>query len=676
MGPGGAGSDPRPTDRPTPAGPDDSILFVDVDGVVSWANPATERVLGWAPRDLTGRPVPLLAADERGLGRGQLRRAATGEHVPPFVAELVRRDGSSFRAAVTLGALSDAAGGGEGVSIIVRDVTAELTSPASGSLSSGAYRAGFEQSAMPQALVALDGRFLHVNTALCEAVGRLEREVVGSHVTDLLHPLDIRRATEELMPLLRGEVGSGTFERLARHSDGHPLPLLLDVTVLREADGAPYALALFARDLTTVRDAQERMAAQENLYRALNRRSSDAAMVTDADLNILYVSPSVTELFGYQPEDVLMTVGWDFVHPDDVTRIRPQVKAAVAEPDRTERFSYRLKDAAGRYRWVEQTLTNCIGDPDIGGMVSNLRDITERVEAEQALQDSEARYRAIVSTAQEGIVALSPDGRTLFANEKAAEITGVSLEEIYRRGMLRVLPTGAAAQVEHLGSGGAATEQQEVAFTAPHGVERVVCVSASPLRLDDGTSLGVLLTLSDVTDARLTEDRLRYQALHDPLTNLPNRSLLTDRLAMADARHERSQDRGLAVLFLDLDEFKSVNDSRGHEVGDRLLKEIAKRLEGAVRRTDTVARLGGDEFAVVCEDADELVALDVAQRIHDALADPVMVDGDKLQVSASIGVALSPPVEVSALLRHADAAMYDAKADPTRNTVVSSAASG
>jgi diguanylate cyclase (GGDEF)-like protein len=153
--------------------------------------------------------------------------------------------------------------------------------------------------------------------------------------------------------------------------------------------------------------------------------------------------------------------------------------------------------------------------------------------------------------------------------------------------------------------------------------------------------------------------------------------LLVDRLEMAAHRQDRGHlesgddDRtGLAVLFLDLDDFKVVNDSRGHEAGDRLLVEVAGRLSGAVRETDTVARLGGDEFAVVCEDSSRHDAELVAQRIQEALRVPFDLDGDPVRVGTSIGIALSPPYPVADLLRLADAAMYDAKVGGRHRTCV------
>jgi diguanylate cyclase (GGDEF)-like protein len=203
--------------------------------------------------------------------------------------------------------------------------------------------------------------------------------------------------------------------------------------------------------------------------------------------------------------------------------------------------------------------------------------------------------------------------------------------------------------------------QVEVGYTDPAGRERVLSVKRCPLTGPESEVLGSLLTVADVTEARLVESTLRRQALHDPLTGLPNRYLFLDRLDTAAARHARTPLRGTAVLFLDLDGFKPVNDTHGHAAGDALLQEVAARMSAVVRSTDTLARLGGDEFAIICEDLDEAGAMRVAGKILAELRQPVEHGGAAHQVGVSIGVAVSPPHPFDDLVTLADRAMYRAK---------------
>jgi diguanylate cyclase (GGDEF)-like protein len=184
----------------------------------------------------------------------------------------------------------------------------------------------------------------------------------------------------------------------------------------------------------------------------------------------------------------------------------------------------------------------------------------------------------------------------------------------------------------------------------------------SPLLGDRGEHLGASVIARDIGERRALEEKLRKQAMYDGLTGLPNRTLLSDRLQQVLVDASRSE-RPVAVLFLDLDRFKEVNDAQGHLAGDHLLIEVARRIRSVVRPADTVARLGGDEFVVVCADSDARAAKRVAMRIKGALGKPVEIGGRRLDVTASIGVVTSPPTERDgeALLHCADAAMYEAK---------------
>jgi diguanylate cyclase (GGDEF)-like protein/PAS domain S-box-containing protein len=189
---------------------------------------------------------------------------------------------------------------------------------------------------------------------------------------------------------------------------------------------------------------------------------------------------------------------------------------------------------------------------------------------------------------------------------------------------------------------------------------------------DDPAVAGLVITAHDITAQKAVEDRLAHEATHDPLTRLPNRVIVDDRLGHALDRGRRDGSRA-AAIFLDIDEFKSVNDTWGHAAGDELLRQVAQRVQRAARAADTVGRYGGDEFVVICEDLPSAAdALVVAERIRAEVAQPAAVDGEEIRVGTSIGVALSAgPEEASGtLLGRADAAMYEAKASGRGRIVV------
>jgi diguanylate cyclase (GGDEF)-like protein/PAS domain S-box-containing protein len=281
---------------------------------------------------------------------------------------------------------------------------------------------------------------------------------------------------------------------------------------------------------------------------------------------------------------------------------------------------------------------------------------------------SEARFRSLVQHASDVIVVLAGDGTIQYVSGSAMRVFGHDPEEWIGRGAFELIHpddaggiVAAFARVVPLSG-----THPVIEFRVRHadGSWRNVEATANNL-LDDPSVGGIVETLRDVTERKRAEEQLHRQAFADALTGLPNRALFMDRLSHALARAHQRRD-AVAVLYLDLDNFKVINDSLGHEAGDELLVAVADRLRRAVRPGDTVARLGGDEFTVLLEDiADEHAAARAAQRILDILADPILLHGrDRdLFVSTSIGIALSDggPEMAADLVRDADIAMYAAK---------------
>jgi diguanylate cyclase (GGDEF)-like protein/PAS domain S-box-containing protein len=632
----------------------DCILSLDSGGVILWASPATEQVLGWRPEDLAGRDVDVLFPREQGGARVTAgERLFAGERVEPFVDAGFRRDGSPFKAQVMLGPVHGPDDRITGVIAIVRDVTAQLHEQRELALALEMSRAHFDQASTPQAIIDLRGHLESVNPAWCELFGHGEGWFADCDLLELVHPVDAANVIARLDRLRVGEIDSISYRGTFRDAEGEDLSLILDAAVLREPNGRPYAIAASVGDPDELEDEPGTAPIRAHLAEVLVRRTWDTAVVLDDTLTITHVSGAVARMLHYRPDDLLHHRSGEYVHPADAALVAGMLERLMADARRPERGVLRVRDGEQQWRSIEVTASNCLDDPEIGGIVANVRDVTERVRTEEALRDSEALHRAMVETAREGIMATSSDGQVIFANETAAAIVGRPADDLYGENPLRMfgLPDLdlAADVLVH-----------EVPHTRPDGDERILQVSRRPLNSRD-SGLGALVSISDVTDARQAERALRRRALHDPLTSLPNRYLFLDRLETAAARQRRYDGRGTAILFLDLDDFKQVNDGFGHETGDRLLREVATRLLSSVRATDTVGRLGGDEFAVVCEDAGLEEALLVAGRILDAFEEPVRVGEDDHRASLSIGVALAPPYELDELVRRADQAMYRAK---------------
>ena len=299
--------------------------------------------------------------------------------------------------------------------------------------------------------------------------------------------------------------------------------------------------------------------------------------------------------------------------------------------------------------------------------------LRERERAEGArLAASEESLRTVMATMACGVIVVTPAGDIADANEAAHQILGQNLDALRGRPIFAVLQAtaredGAALPIsERPVSIALRTRQPQhgvvMDATLPNGNHCALQVDAVPLLDPQGTLLRLVVSFIDITTRKVAEETLTRQALHDSLTGLPNRVLLAERLGQALLVAQRTG-ASLALLLLDLDHFKEVNDTLGHAVGDLLLQEVAARLRTALRTSDTVARLGGDEFAVLLPTGDSVGASRVAETILAGLEAPVTVEEHRFTVEASIGVAASPAQgsDAATLLRHADMAMYVAK---------------
>jgi diguanylate cyclase (GGDEF)-like protein/PAS domain S-box-containing protein len=399
-------------------------------------------------------------------------------------------------------------------------------------------------------------------------------------------------------------------------------------------------------------------------YAALVRNSADIITVLDADARTIYTSPAAAEMLGYEEGSRLGQSPFELIHPDDRAGVAEAFGNLVRDPTNAARVEFRLRHADGSWRCLSAVGSNHLGDPDVAGIVINAADVTEEAEAKAALQESEERYRLLVERCPD-LIAVHQEGLVSYVNPAGARMLGAHSPEemIGRRAHDLVHPDDhplldARMAVIRAGEEAGLSEIRMVRLDG--GVVDVEAVTV-PVTYRGGRASQVMAR--DITDRKRAERALAHQALHDHLTGLPNRVLLQDRLSLALARCVRTECH-VAVVFLDLDRFKVVNDSLGHEAGDRVLRAVSARITNVLRPADTLARFGGDEFVVVCDDiAGPAEATRIARRILDALADPVDEADGGVHVGASIGVALARGDGATAegLVRDADAAMYRAK---------------
>ncbi|WP_374351583.1 diguanylate cyclase domain-containing protein [Chitinimonas sp.] len=305
--------------------------------------------------------------------------------------------------------------------------------------------------------------------------------------------------------------------------------------------------------------------------------------------------------------------------------------------------------------WADETL-----------LVVSLIDVHERHLVEDALRDSEARHRRVLEMANEGYALFDASTAELLdVNPALCDLLGYSREEMLLLTPGQVLPEESLTRLidEQRRWGSMPHHRFELGLRRANGERITAEISVSGIADQDGRLHSIFALVSDITARKRNEERVLYLAFYDTLTALPNRFLFAEHIEQALRQQQRRGDV-LALMFIDLDDFKQVNDNYGHDAGDELLRVVAKRLVACVRASDTVSRQGGDEFMVLLGNlTDRHAAIQVAEKMLASLAEPVELDGQQLRVRASIGIAICPEHgdNTASLRRHADIAMYQAK---------------
>jgi len=558
-----------------------------------------------------------------------------------------------------------------------------FTEPREGSYGAGMRRVGDAHAhaileAALDAVITIDhlGCVLEFNHAAEQTFGYRRADIVGLELAELIVPPELRAAHRAALSRWNehgpGE-GAGAalghrIEVSAMRSDGSTFPAELAVSRV-DVPGPPLFTACI-RDLTESKEAQNRLHGAEFRYRTLVEQQPLITYVSPSETPLggpLYISPQIESVLGYSADAWLATPGIyeRSIQEEDRERVLEEKRVAY-ERGEDLRLEYRMIRADGRVVWVEDW--SVLVEPPDGNPAFRQGfaiDITERKQSDDALRGAETRFRTLVEQlplvvyvdrldASSSNVYSSPQIEALlgYTPEEWASDNDLFLAILHPDDREHVL----AAHAQTLAAG--APFQLEYRLLARDG--RIVWVHDEARAVDgpDGSPVlqGYLL---DITDRKEAEEQLRHQAFHDALTGLANRALFTDRVQHAlDIRLDA--DGEAAVLILDLDDFKAINDSLGHVAGDALLEEVGRRLRSALSASHTVARMGGDEFAILVEGPSGLpTAVAVAERVLEQFELPFDLDGREVFVTPSVGVALGHDGEE--LLRSADVALYRAK---------------
>jgi len=519
---------------------------------------------------------------------------------------------------------------------------------------------------LPDAVIVVDaqGCLKWANRTALSLFGRSLADSIGTSAIDLVHPDDLELALRSLSSVQGKDVGA-PIEIRCRATTGWRLMELVGAPVGWLQDGA---ILLSLRDLTQ-RRRFELVHDHDARLRSLVHNSAAVTMLVSPDGCIQSVSGAVTRLLGHDPEILEGLPLANLVPEDD----RPILAGAFEHASRDASVSGPVTVTLPLIRHgnmgalpFELAFVNLISDPTVGGYVVTGHDVTDRQRSDFEVRKALSLLTATLDATADGILVVDTEGNIVSFNQRLIEMWRVP-ESVLKNNDRRAVtahvrdqlasPDEYVAKVEKVYADLEGESDDVLVFKDGRVFERI----SKPQSVDDKI-VGRVWSFRDVTDRKQLEERLSHQAFHDSLTGLGNRALFQDRLQHAVARLERTQGH-LAVLFLDLDNLKMINDTLGHSAGDTLLKTMAENIRGCLRSADTAARLGGDEFGILIEEltsTDE--AFTLAERILEASRRPLIAGVTDLQATVSIGITFHRPgTTYEQLLCDADLAMYLAK---------------
>ena len=646
----------------------DAVMATDPTGRVTRMNSTAERLSGWTLADARDRPLADVfrivnaatrepVADPVQLVMAQGQVVGLANHTV-----LLAKDGREYQITDSAAPIRNASGEIVGVVLVFSDVTERYRAEEALRAGERRFRSYFDQPMVGIAITSPKKGWIEANEHLCKMLGYSNDELVRLTWAEFTHPDDLGADLIQFERVLRGEIDGYALDKRFIRKDQSVIPVFLSVRCVREVDGSVDYFVALLQDITARKQAEKALRQSETHYRTMFASAPEGVWMIGPDRCTTEVNQRMCDLVGYTREEFLGRNPVEFADEEN-SRIFEE-KARIVPNRQTRTYEIALRHRDGHNILTEFRATNLFNeDGSVMGVLAFVADLTVRKQAEAKLHLA----ANVFSHAREGIIITDASGTIIDVNEAFTRITGYGREEALGQNP-RILKSGRQDKAFYEVIWRDLTEQGhwsgEIWNRRKDGEVYAELLTISSVRDAAGAVQQYAGLFSDITAMMQHQSQLEHIAHFDALTSLPNRVLLADRLQQAKAQALR-RNQQLAVAFLDLDGFKTINDQHGHDTGDQVLVKLAQRMKQALREGDSLARLGGDEFVAVLIDLeDQAASLPMLSRLLLACAQSVQVGDLSLHVSASLGVTFYPQaqdIDADQLIRQADQAMYQAK---------------
>jgi len=644
---------------------------VDLRGNFTFASDAICATLGYTREELMGMSYKDYIPPEQHdyVFRVFMEIYKTGKPVKSYSLINIRKDGTRLSVEDSVAPLRDRDGKIIGFKGITRDVTERKVMEEALRLSEERYRTILEDMNEGYFELDLDGTVTFVNDAECRNIGYAREQLIGMNHRQFQDEETVKIIRPLFIELYRTGKPIRNLQVKIIRANGTKGFNETSVSLLSDKQGKPVGFRGISWDITAQQQLKETIRQVEEKQRNILENMQESYFEVDLAGNLTYVNTAMYTGLGFTREELIGQHYRIFTDEENVKKlykIYNQIYKTGA-PVRTADFEFIKKDGTKIFAETSASLIRDAQGKPIGFRGVS-RDVTERRKMEETIRQSEEKYRTIINEVDEWYFEIDLAGNIVFINDAVVRSVGYPRERLLGlnyKSYLSKEQSGSIFKVfRQVYDTGTPIKNYPYEFTRPNGKVMFFQLSIFPKFDETGKIVGFRGVGHDVTEQKRTEEQLNYLATHDLLTGLPNRMLLMDRLKMATAQAKRNEHK-LALMMLDLDNFKSVNDSLGHMIGDELLKEIAKRLTGRLRQNDTLCRLGGDEFILLLPAIERTEdALEVAKIVMESFENPFICGGCSIVSTVSIGIAIYPDdaQDVDILMRNADVAMYYVKA--------------